>query len=61
LPSVFGEVCGAAFTMHYEISRQNTDRIADADMVLVGFDYDKHRPTRLPKAGITMLHQYPNE
>lgn len=42
------EVRGSAFTLHYEVRNQNNDAVADADFVLVGFDYGKRQVARLP-------------
>ncbi len=42
------EVRSSAFTLHYEVRNQAGEPIADADTVLVGFDYGKRRVARLP-------------
>ncbi|MBS9781841.1 MAG: thioesterase family protein [Gammaproteobacteria bacterium] len=42
------EVRGSAFTLHYDIHNQHNEAIADADTVLVGFDYGKRKIARLP-------------
>lgn len=42
------EVRGSAFTLYYEIRNQHNDRIATAEVVLVGFDYGNRRVARLP-------------
>lgn len=42
------EVRGSGFSLNYDIRNQNNDRIAEASVVLVGFDYGKRRIARLP-------------
>lgn len=42
------EVRGSGFSLHYDIRQQDNDRIAEAKIVLVGFDYGKRRIARLP-------------
>lgn len=43
-----GEVRGSAFSLRYEIRNQNNETIADAEIVLVGFDYEKRAIAKLP-------------
>ncbi|PID66030.1 MAG: thioesterase [Gammaproteobacteria bacterium] len=42
------EVRGSAFMLHYDIRNQHNEAIADAQIVLVGYDYGKRRVARLP-------------
>lgn len=42
------EVRGSAFALHYEVANTKGEIIADADLVLVGFDYGKRKIARLP-------------
>ncbi len=42
------EVSGATFSLHYEIRNQHNEVVADAEVVLVGFDYGKRSIARLP-------------
>ncbi|PIE45601.1 MAG: thioesterase [Gammaproteobacteria bacterium] len=44
----FEDIRTSAFCLHYEVVRDNGDIIADANVVLVGFDYGKRRVAKLP-------------
>ncbi len=41
------EVRGSGFSLHYDIRNQHVEPIAEADVVLVGFDYGQRRIARL--------------
>lgn len=42
------EVRGSGFSLRYEIRNQHNDTVAQANVILVGFDYGKRRIARLP-------------
>lgn len=55
------EVCGSAFGLHYHINNQHGETVAEADLVLVGFDYGSRKIARLPDLCRQTLTQLPPE
>ncbi len=55
------EVRGSAFALHYQIRNQHNDTVAEADVVLVGFDYGKRCIARLPDLCRQALENIPPE
>ncbi len=53
------EVRGSAFSLHYDIRNALGEAIADAEVVLVGFDYGNRRVARLPDLCRQALMQLP--
>lgn len=53
------EVRGTAFSLQYELRNQHNELIADAETVLVGFDYGKKKVSRLPDLGRHALTNLP--
>ncbi len=55
------EVRGSAFSINYQIRNQHNDIIADAEVVLVGFDYGAKRVARLPDLCRQTLTNLPSQ
>lgn len=55
------EVRGSAFALNYAIANAVGERIADAEVVLVGFDYGNRRIARLPDLCRQALEELPKK
>lgn len=52
------EIRNSAFSLSYQVQNEQAEKIAEANLVLVAYDYQKQKIARLPSRAKQSLEQY---